>query len=174
MDEMDRLRYPIGPFEWDGRTDLLAAREGILRIAELPSKLSELAERCSEEQLNTPYRPGGWTARQVIHHVADSHMNAFIRFKFALTEDQPVIKPYPEALWAQLSDSYGSIQISLPLIEALHFKWVVLLYSLAESDLAKGYYHPEQQRVVTLAEAIQLYAWHGEHHCGHVRLMLDV
>lgn len=172
MSEIDPLRYPVGLFQWDGRTDLDTARAGILRITQLPDKLRNIAEKCSEAQLATPYRPGGWTARQVIHHIADSHVNAYIRFKFALTEDQPVIKPYPEALWAELPDNYAPVDLSLQLIEALHRKWSALLYSLSPSDLQRGYFHPEQQRVVSLAEAIQLYAWHGEHHCGHVSLVL--
>jgi hypothetical protein len=122
----------------------------------------------TEAQLQTPYRPGGWTVRQVVHHVPDSHMNAYIRFKLALTEDNPTIKPYDEAAWALLADTaHTPIQESLALLDALHRRWVVLLESLAPGDFARRLTHPEHGPV-TLEWMLQLYAWHGRHHTAHV------
>ncbi|HLV93810.1 MAG TPA: bacillithiol transferase BstA [Candidatus Acidoferrales bacterium] len=161
------LRYPIGKFKkTEGvsdaqRTALIAA------IAEAPAKLRAAATGLTEEQLDTPYRPGGWTVRQVVHHVPDSHMNSLVRFKLALTENEPTIKPYDEARWAELADAKGPIEPSLLLLENLHERWLVLLKSLKAADWQRTFRHPERG-TMTLEETLQLYAWHGRHHVAHI------
>jgi uncharacterized damage-inducible protein DinB len=123
----------------------------------------------SREQLDTRYRPGGWTVKQVVHHVPDSHLNAYTRFKLALTEDEPTIKPYDEAAWAELPDSQQvPIDVSLTLLESLHGRWVSLLRSMKAADFRRGLRHPEHDRVLTLGQMLALYAWHGRHHVGHI------
>jgi uncharacterized damage-inducible protein DinB len=137
-------------------------------IAEAPANLSAAIAGLNDEQLNTPYRDGGWTVRQVIHHVPDSHMNAYIRFKLALTEVEPTIKPYDEAAWAELSDTRNTpIEVSLTLLESLHARWVVLLQSMTDADFQKQFRHPERG-VVTLEMNLAMYAWHGKHHAAHI------
>jgi hypothetical protein len=123
----------------------------------------------SEAQLETPYRPEGWTVRQTVHHVVDSHINAYIRFKLALTENNPAIKPYEEALWAELADGKGAlVEWSLQLLKYVHLRWVMLLNSLTEPDWERTYFHPETKRVFALREVAALYAWHSEHHYEHI------
>jgi len=166
---MTDLRYPIGTFkiESDAFTD--EERRGLIdQIAETPAKLREALKGLSEEQLETPYRPGGWTVRQVVHHVPDSHLNSYVRFKLALTEDEPTIKPYDEAQWAVLADSrITPVEVSLSLLESLHERWVALLRSLAPADFARTFRHPELG-VVSLNKNVALYAWHGRHHVAHI------
>ena len=166
---MTDLRYPIGTFkiESDAFTD--EERRGLIdQIAETPAKLREALKGLSEEQLETPYRPGGWTVRQVVHHVPDSHLNSYVRFKLALTEDEPTIKPYDEAQWAVLADSrITPVEVSLNLLESLHERWVALLRSLAPADFARTFRHPELG-VVSLNKNVALYAWHGRHHVAHI------
>jgi uncharacterized damage-inducible protein DinB len=163
------LRYPIGPFEL--KDDDLTERERerlIGQIAEAPSRLREAVAGLGDEQLDTPYRPGGWTVRQVVHHVPDSHLNSYVRFKLAMTEDEPTIKPYDEARWAALTDSERTpIAVSLGLLESLHERWVILLRSLAASDFKRTFRHPELG-VVSLNRNVALYAWHGRHHVAHI------
>ena len=122
----------------------------------------------SEQQLLTPYRDGGWTIAQVVHHLADSHLNSYIRFKLALTEDNPTIKPYDEAAWAMLADSRMPIDSSLQLLESVHARWVTLLRSMKEADFARTYVHPEHGKTFTLWGVLGMYAWHGRHHTAHV------
>jgi uncharacterized damage-inducible protein DinB len=163
-------RYPIGRFEYAGEADDGRRREWIDQIAALPAEFRAAVRAAGPKRLDTPYRPGGWTVRQVVHHVPDSHMNAFIRFKLALTEPEPTIKPYDETLWADLGDVRGTpVDVSLTLLDALHERWVVLLRSLAAADFQRTFIHPEQGRAVTLDRTLALYAWHGQHHTGHVR-----
>jgi len=166
---MTDLRFPIGPFTFTG--DMLTGEERQLfleQIAETPARLREAVRGLTEEQLDTPYRPGGWTVRQVIHHVPDSHLNSYIRCKFALTEDVPTIKPYDEARWAELPDSQATpVAVSLALLDSLHQRWTALLRSLAPADFARQFNHPERG-VVTLDNTLALYAWHGRHHVAHV------
>jgi hypothetical protein len=134
----------------------------------LPERLRAAVRGLSDPQLDTPYRPEGWTLRQVVHHVADSHANCYIRFKLALTEDWPTIKPYDEVAWANLSDSRRlPVEVSLAMLEALHGRWVALLESMSEEDFHKGYVHPEQGRQI-LAKALALYDWHSRHHTSHI------
>lgn len=158
------LRYPIGPFTYEAAYPI---DKWIKEIEELPTLLRAAAGDLDDEQLDTPYRPGGWTVRQVVHHVADSHMNSYTRFKLALTEDTPTIKPYMEEKWAELPDSQLPVGISLTLLEALHTRWVHVLRSLHTTDLEKAFYHPDTG-ATKLKTAIALYAWHGKHHTAHI------
>jgi len=137
-------------------------------IRMLPERLTAAVAGLSDHQLDTPYREGGWTARQVVHHMADSHANAYVRFKLALTEDWPTIKPYDEAAWAELSDSrWLPIDVSLSFLTALHQRWVALIESLSEDDFRRGYEHPESGRQ-NLARVLALYDWHSRHHTAHI------
>jgi uncharacterized damage-inducible protein DinB len=162
------LRYPIGSFKLNGTPTDEEIKQAINEIAEAPAKLRAAVERSTPEQLETPYRPGGWTVRQVVHHVPDSHLNSYCRFKLALTEDEPTIKAYHEDRWAELGDSRGApIEVSLALLESLHERWVLLLRSLAPTDFERTFRHPEIG-VVSLAQSACLYAWHGRHHVAHI------
>ncbi|WP_343914752.1 YfiT family bacillithiol transferase [Aquimarina litoralis] len=144
-------------------------------IESLPNKIETLVANFSEQQLETPYRSGGWTARQVIHHIYDSHHNGYIRFKWALTEDNPVIKPYLEDRWAELFDTKSApIHLSLDLIKALHAKWAYFLKGLSSEDLEKSFIHPEGDVVISLAEDIGIYAWHGNHHLAHLQIVAGI
>lgn len=168
------LRYPIGEFE---RRDLELSPElrqaRIATIADLPASLRTAVEGLDDRQLDTEYRPGGWTIRQVVHHVPDSHANAFIRFKLALTEDEPpTIKPYMEDRWAMLGDAKMPVEVSLKLIEAIHERWVALLDSMSYSDYQKKFIHPETGEW-TLDAALALYSWHSMHHTAHITHLRD-
>jgi len=168
MSELDDLRFPIGRFSAPASSmpGIRAAHIQTLHV--LPERLRAAVSGLTDVQLDTPYREDGWTSRQVVHHVADSHANAYIRFKLALTEDWPTIKPYDEAAWANLSDSrWLPVESSLALITALHGRWVELLESLREDDFIKGYTHPENGRT-NLAKALALYEWHSRHHTAHI------
>ncbi|MBU1095192.1 MAG: metal-dependent hydrolase [Ignavibacteriae bacterium HGW-Ignavibacteriae-2] len=166
---MKELQYPIGEFEYiiiESDDERLMLIESLLMI---PMILRAEVEELTDEQLDTPYRPGGWTIRQVVHHLADSHLNAFVRFKWTLTEIEPTIKPYEEAMWAETFEGkLGDISLSLDLLEALHKKWEVLLRTLTDDDYEKAYHHPETGSRVTLNEALALYEWHGRHHIAHI------
>ena len=167
----ETLRYPTGKFEaQDAYTqqELLAC---IQRIESLPSALSAVVKDFTPRDFGTPYREGGWTARQVLHHMADSHMNAFIRFKWTLTEDTPVIKAYNEKSWAETPEVKLDPSLSLNLLNALHPKWVALLNSLTTQDLQKEYIHPETQKRFRLDRVVAMYAWHGDHHLGHIKIV---
>ena len=161
------LRYPIGDFSAPGSITAADRTGAIATLAELPETLRNAVEGLSFSQLSTPYREGGWTVRQVVHHIADSHMNAFIRVRLALTEDWPTIKPYNEAAWAELHDSAAPVEWSLELIEALHARWVMLLQSLEDSQWARGFTHPERGPM-TIERATLIYAWHSRHHVAHI------
>ena len=165
----DDLRFPIGPFTYAGPATAEERRQRIARIERTPEELRAAARGLSAAQLDTPYRPGGWTVRQVVHHLPDSHLNAFIRFKLALTESSPTIRPYAEARWAELGDVAGTpIEVSLRLLDALHERWVVLLRSLAPVVFERTLFHPERNATMTLDELLALYAWHGPHHAAHI------
>jgi len=165
LDDTFSLMYPIGDF-----TASEADRNGdIAAIAALPSALRAAAAGLDDAQLDTEYRPGGWTVRQLVHHVADSHMNAYVRVRLALTEDWPTVKPYDEAQWAKLADARTlPIETSLSLLEPLHRRWVALLESLSEADWQRGYVHPEMGRREPLDRVVAIYSWHGRHHTAHV------
>ena len=162
------LRYPVGKYEAPARIDAAQRSRWIDEIAALPAQLRAAVAGLDEHQLDTPYRSGGWTVRQVVHHVPDSHMNALTRFKLALTEDNPTIKPYDEAAWAMLPDSRMPVASSLMLLESLHARWVALLRALKEEDFQRTYLHPEHGRTFTLGGLLAMYAWHGRHHTAHV------
>jgi hypothetical protein len=167
--ELFKLRYPIGKYTKPEAFTPDLIKKFIDTIEAFPDKLKKETESLNDEQLDTPYRPGGWTIRQVVHHCADSHMNSFMRFKLALTEDKPSIKPYKEQLWAELPDSKNlSIVPSLTLLEGLHHRWVALLKFLSKDDFAKTFIHPEHGRVIRLDENLGIYAWHCDHHLAHI------
>lgn len=167
------LSYPIGEFSYNGPSTPGQRTKRIASIAGAPAALRAAVDGLSPQQLDTRYRPQGWTVRQVVHHVPESHMNAFIRFKLALTEDEPTIKPYMEDRWAQLADvPKASIESSLALLEHLHDRWVVLLKTLKPEDFARTFKHP-QLGVQTLDRTLALYAWHGAHHTAHITHLRD-
>jgi hypothetical protein len=166
--EIDDLRYPIGKFNAPASTmaGIRAAHIHTLRL--LPERLTAAVAGLDDHRLDTPYRESGWTLRQVVHHVADSHANAYVRMKLALTEDWPTIKPYDEAAWADLQDArWLPVQVSLDLITALHARWVSLLDALPEEDFHRGYVHPESGRQ-NLAQVLAMYDWHSRHHTAHI------
>lgn len=165
-------RYPIGPFVRPTSLDSEARREAIEVIREIPDRFRRAVEGLEERQLDTPYRVGGWTVRQVAHHLPDSHMNAYIRLKVALTEEAPTIKPYDEAAWAKLADSRLSIDVSLRLLDAVHERWVVLLDSMSNGEWARTFVHPEVG-LTRLDQLAALYAWHGRHHIAHVTMLRE-
>lgn len=163
------LRYPVGRFSFDTPINDTDHAILIATIAETPGALRSAVAGLARDQLETPYRPGGWTVKQVVHHVPDSHLNAYVRFKLALTEDQPTIKTYNEAAWAELADSRRvPIEVSLELLDALHLRWVTVLRSMDAADFQRGLMHPEHKRVLTLQQMLGLYAWHGRHHVAHI------
>lgn len=161
-------RYPIGKFETKDQYTPEEIRQCIDRIASLPSRLEAALNGLSAEQLDTPYREGGWTLRQVTHHVADSHMNAYIRVKWTLTENNPLIKAYEEKSWAETPETHESPSFSIDLLKALHAKWVLLLKGLTHEMLQRTFTHPDTRKQVPLDRLIAMYAWHGEHHLGHI------
>ncbi len=163
-------QYPIGNFEY-GKSYTFAKTKAHIQIIEgFVPQLRDVVGKLQEADLQTPYREGGWTRLQVVHHLADSHMNSFIRFKLALTEDNPVIKPYEEQLWAIQPDYNLPAELSLNILESLHKRWAVLLNSLQESDFARTFQHPQTQKTLKLSEVCALYAWHGAHHLAHISM----
>jgi hypothetical protein len=163
------LRYPIGQFRYEGEPDQHRRERWIEEIAATPANVRAVVAGLSPHQLDTPYRDGGWTVRQVVHHLPDSHLNAYTRIKLALTEDVPVIKPYEEARWAELPDGRAApIELSLNLLESLHHRWVLLLRQLTPADFRRRFVHPEHGRPIELQETLALYAWHGRHHVAHI------
>src|SRR5262245_300579 len=168
MNTADEIRFPIGDFVIDHAVTDEKRRGWIAEIAQAPANLRVALAGLSDGQLDTRYREGGWTLRQVTHHLADAHINGFVRFKLALTEVNPPIKTYEETLWAETIDGREApVELSLKLLEALHERWIILLDSHRESDFAKSFSHP-QRGMMTIDKAIQLYAWHGVHHTAHV------
>jgi uncharacterized damage-inducible protein DinB len=161
-------KFPIGPFSFQAPSTPEQRKQWIAEIAEAPAKFRAAVAGLNDEQLNTPYRDGGWTVRQVIHHVPDSHLNAYIRFKLALTENEPTIKPYDEAAWAELSDTRDTpLEVSLAMLENLHTRWVRPIGAMSDADFVKQFRHPERG-VVTLETNLAMYAWHGKHHAAHI------
>jgi hypothetical protein len=171
MSNPDDLRYPTGKFSPQDSYTPAEVKANIERIENLPEKVKALVNTLSPAQLDTAYREEGWTARQVIHHLADSHMNAYVRFKWTLTESTPVIKAYNEKLWAETPETTLDPSISVNLLVALHKKLTLLLKNLGEEDLKKEFTHPDTKKQVSVARLIALYAWHGEHHLGHIRIV---
>lgn len=165
---MEDLRYPVGEFHFPEAVSARELATFIDQIDETPGHMRTAVAGLSDSQLDTPYRPGGWTVRQLAHHVPDSHINSYTRFRLALTEDEPVIKPYEEARWAELADARTlPIEPSLALLESLHARWVPLLRSLSDAEWKRTFRHPELG-LVRLEQNAALYAWHGRHHVAHI------
>jgi hypothetical protein len=165
---MEDLRYPIGKFSFAGAQNAAQLQQLIDHIEQTPTKLRAAAQGLSDQQLDTPYRPDGWTVRQVIHHVPDSHVNAYVRFKLALTEEEPTIRPYMEDRWAELPEAKTApIELSLSLLETLHKRWVIVLRNLKSEDFKRTFRHPDLG-IVSLEKNTALYAWHGQHHVAHI------
>ena len=179
MEQATDLRYPIGKpesqvFSDKGNYNEETRRSYLQDIKMCPALLEAAITNLDEAQLNTPYREGGWTVKQVVHHVADSHMNAYIRFKLGLTESNPTIKPYEEAAWANLSDTKNlPINISLTLLHALHTRWVELMKNMSEEEWQRTVFHPEQKRDLKLWDLAGTYAWHGKHHTAHITTLRE-
>lgn len=165
---MEPLKYPVGGFDPSAEVPH-AARAGLIdSIAQTPQRLRAAVAGLTDAQLDTPYRPGGWTVRQVVHHLPDSHLNAYVRFRLALTETDPLVRPYDEAAWATLADaSSAPVELSLALLETLHARWVLLLRSLADSDYQRTLRHPVNG-TMTIGVLLRLYEWHGRHHVAHI------
>ncbi len=172
--DLEKLKFPIGEFHKPENISTGEITKWIKEIELFPSRVKELTEGLSDEELDQKYKPEGWSIKQVVHHCADSHMNSFIRFKLSLTEDSPTIKPYFEDRWAEMPD-YLEVPVSssIKILEGLHLRWVKLLSSLNQSDLNKEFVHPEHGKRFSVAENIGVYAWHSNHHLEHVKLALN-
>ncbi|PKQ46968.1 YfiT family bacillithiol transferase [Confluentibacter flavum] len=172
-DELETLKYPIGKFDCPEPISQTHIENWISILAYFPERLETLVKNLTDKQLDTPYRPGGWTIRQTVHHISDSHHHSYARFKWALTEDKPVIKAYYEDRWAELIDSkLAPIDMSLQHLKAVHIKLVYLLKTLSEEDLNKCFIHPETKKEVPIKRNIGLYAWHSNHHYAHIENVL--
>jgi hypothetical protein len=166
---LEQLKYPIGTFEPPAIITKAIVAQWIADISTFPARLVREVDQLTNEQLDTPYRAGGWTIRQVVHHCADSHMNSLTRFKLALTEEQPIIKPYFEERWAELADTkHMPIEPSIKMIEGIHERWIVLLNSITEEQMGRTFIHPEAQKIFRIDENIGVYAWHCNHHLAHI------
>lgn len=172
MDKLEKIRYPIGRFRKDPEVTVSKRKDWISQIAMLPEKLHATVEGLSNDQLNQRYRPDGWTIRQVVHHLADEHINGYSYFKMAITEDEPVIKLYSEPLWAETKDAREApIELSLNLLSGLHARWVLFLNSLDNKDFARTYVH--RRGNLSIDDGIQLYAWHGNHHTAQIKSLKE-
>ena len=170
----EQLRYPVGRYTMVAEPSAAERARWIADVAEAPARLRAALDGLDEARLDTPYRPGGWTVRQVAHHLADSHMNAYIRFKLALTEDSPTIKPYDEGRWAMLPDTEAvPVETSVVLLEALHERWGALLEAMTPADWSRTFVHPEHGKTFTLGGVLGMYAWHGRHHVAHVTALRE-
>ena len=170
----EQLQYPIGRYEKPNDITKEQIEQWIAAISSLPERLNTAVRNLTEEQLDTPYRPNGWTIRQVIHHCEDSHMNSFIRLKLTLTENEPTIKPYDEASWATLSDSiHMPIAPSLQMIEGIHERWTILLKGLTEAQYNLQFIHPDHAPKIRIDEYIAMYAWHSNHHLAHITTTME-
>lgn len=167
---MQNLSYPIGKFDPFSELPTAETRANLIaEIAALPARMQAAVQDLTVEQLDTPYRPGGWTSRQVVHHVADSHANGYIRTKLALTEENPTIKPYEEQLWAELKDTFEvPIASSLIMLDVLHQRWISVWKSMTEEQFSRTYFHPASKENVPLYNQLGLYAWHSNHHLAHI------
>jgi hypothetical protein len=173
MDDLEQLRYPVGRMPRSSAALDAGTREEYLGVLEsMPARVRALVNGLGDAELDTPYRPGGWTVRQVVHHVPDSHMNAYVRMKLAVTEEQPAVKTYEEARWADLPEAKsGPVAMSIDLLDALHRRWVAFLRALSERDFRKTFSHPEWG-IVSIDESLGMYAWHCRHHTEHIRMAI--
>jgi len=173
MTDIEKLRYPVGPLPRVATPlDAKTRQSHLATLEQTPARVRTLVSGLADARLDTPYRPGGWTVRQVVHHLPDSHLNAYIRHKLAVTENLPAVKTYEEQLWAELPEAKsGPIAMSLDLLDALHRRWVAFLRGIPEGDLQKAFSHPEWKRV-TVDESIAMYAWHCRHHTAHIEQAL--
>jgi len=167
--DLEKLKYPIGKFHFPEVITAQDITNWIADIESTPAKIASAVEGLSDKELDTPYRPEGWTIRQVIHHLPDSHMNSYIRFKWTLTEDEPTIKAYDETLWAELEDGKNApVEMSIQLLTALHIRWSRVLKNLTATDLEKMFTHPETGKKLSIKYLVALYSWHGRHHLAHI------
>jgi hypothetical protein len=168
-EDIDFLRFPIGKFSAPNSISKEQLYNWINQLEKFPAEVQKVASLLSDNQLNTHYRPGGWTIRQVIHHLPDSHLNAYIRFKLAVTEENPIIRPYHEDRWAACKEAKSAdISISLSLLESLHFRWAAFLRTLTDEEFDRSYIHPETNKMFKLKEVLGMYVWHGNHHLAHI------
>lgn len=167
-ENIDILKFPLGRFDWSRKVSARDRKKALRTIKRFPVQIKKAIKGLNEEQLNTSYRPEGWTIRQVVHHCADSHMNAYIRFKLALTEERPTIKPYDQTEWAKLPDSKLDPAISLALIKGVHTRWVTIMENMTDAEWELGYIHPEHNAWQQLKQIAVMYAWHCEHHRAHI------
>lgn len=170
---MEHLKYPIGRFQYGKKYSIKETRQHIKILDKFPANLKKIASKLTETQLETPYRPDGWTARQVVHHIADSHINMYTRIRFALTEENPTIKGYDENDWANLPDAKLPVKASLLIIEGVHKRMVALFKTLDKKQLKRTYFHAGYQKNFEIQEVIALYAWHSEHHLKHIELVMS-
>lgn len=171
--ELFALRYPIGEYSPKENYTSNEINDFINAIEALPGRLNQAVSGLTDSQLDTPYRPGGWSLRQVIHHIADSHINSYTRFKLTLTEDTPAIRPYFEDRWAELPEAKSApVELSLPLIDYLHKRWTVMLKNITGEQLKRRLYHPETKQEMTIEQLMHLYAWHSDHHLAHVNNLI--
>ena len=173
MNNDDLLRYPIGKFIAKDSYSTEELQDYIERIENLPREIEKVINSMTLKQLDMPYRQGGWTARQVVHHIADSHTNAYVRFKWTITESMPTIKAYDEKAWAETAETKLDPVISIELLKALHTKWSAMLRRLSPSEFQKEFLHPETSRRMRLDRMTAMYAWHGEHHFGHLKIVAN-
>lgn len=173
MSNDEHLRYPVGKFKPKEEYSSEELTQFINQIEAIPQKLEDTVKSLPETKLDTPYRDGGWTARQVLHHLADSHMNAYIRLKWTLTEETPLIKAYDEKAWAETAETTLDPVMSIHLLKALHVRWVSLLRRVIPEQMKKSFIHPETNKHVSLARQLATYAWHGEHHLGHLLIIIN-
>ena len=172
--DLEKLKYPRGRFSYPETSSIDDRSIWIHSIETLPSKISEVTNGFSETQWNTPYRPEGWTVKQLVHHIADSHMNSFVRFKLGLTEDNPTIKPYRQDAWVRMQDvEQLPAKISLNILENLHMRFTLVLKNMTEEDFARTIYHPEMEKSLSLAAMLALYGWHSEHHLAHITNLIE-
>lgn len=170
---LESLQFPIGRFSYPQTIPFEETQQHLSVLRNFPQLLEEVARKLTDSQLDTPYRPEGWTTRQVVHHLADSHLNAYCRMKMALTEDNPTILPYQENLWAELPEARNTaIEPSLLIIKGVHQRWVATLEAISAEDFARAFNHPEYTRLVSIAQQTALYAWHSKHHLAHIKLVL--
>ncbi len=174
INELETLQYPIGRFIRPDDINPAQVQAAISALSEFPDKIKRAVENLDEQQLDTPYRPGGWTIRQVAHHCADSHMNAYIRFKWALTEDSPTIKAYHQDLWAMLPDSLTlSPQVSLPVILGIHTRWVEIMRGMTKENWERSFIHPDHPQPQILKQVVKMYEWHCSHHLAHITALVE-